>query len=214
MFSSYRHHRAVTSIRTRLLPPFLHWNSSFYRYFPECAQMRSFATSCSDPVAIGQVSLTRRGSALCRCRPHIRASIRRAIEVGGQAKGGINFIVRCFLSPKCLALRQNFSPEMPQPQYLGTGPSEQAPPHHYQAQQHYVGSPSFHPPVQPPAPEQKPAHSFPQIFHYSKCTGKKKAVCVRIFSYHCAKLDADECHIRLGRDQLCRDSQGIEWLCE
>jgi len=107
--------------------------------------------------------------------------------------------------------------EMPQP-HIGPMPYEQAPPSHYQAPQQYTGSPNFHTPVQPPAPKLKPDHSGPRIFHYSKCTGKKRAVCVSVLgdsrSYSYIKIDAGERHVRLGRNQLHGDGQGIERLCK
>jgi len=46
--------------------------------------------------------------------------------------------------------------------------------------QQYFGSPSSHAPVQPPRPKQKLTDDYPRTFHYSKCTGRKKAVCVGI----------------------------------
>ncbi|KAF9647631.1 hypothetical protein BDM02DRAFT_3156037 [Thelephora ganbajun] len=59
-------------------------------------------------------------------------------------------------------------------------PSKQAPPPHYQAPQQHAGSSNLHAPVQPPAPKQKSAHNIPRILRYSKCTGRKKALCVGI----------------------------------
>ena len=196
---------------------FSHCDSFFCRYFPECAQFRSFTRSRSE-LGTGQVSL-RRGNAQRLSRPPIRASIRQAIAgVGSLAGSRANPIVRHFPSLRHLTPRQNSLPELPRPQHAGSVPCDPGPPQHYQAPQQYAGTPNFHAPVQPPPPKQKPAHSGPRIFHYSRCTGKKKAVCVRDFrnsrTCPCVELDVNECHIRLGWNQLRGHGQGIEWLCE
>jgi hypothetical protein len=132
------------------------------------------------------------GNAQCRYRLHIRVPTRQAIGVGSLARNKANSIVRYFPSSRRLTPSQNSLSEMPQPQYTSPMPPEQAPPQHYQIPQQYTGSPNFHAPVQPPAPNRKPSYSVPRIFHYSKCTGRKKAVCVRVFgnsrSYPCAIL--------------------------
>lgn len=154
-----------------------------------------------------------RGNAQRRCKPrtHTRASTNQATAAGSIARSQTNSTVCRFISLR-LTPRQNSLSEIPQPQYAA---SEQAPPQHYQAPQQYTGSSNFHAPVQPPAPKQK--HSIPRIFHYSKCTGKKKAVCVRFGTSRSrpnAKLDADEPCVRIGRDQLHGDAQRIERLRE
>ena len=110
----------TTSIRTQLSYPFSHHSSSFRRYFPECAHIRLFATSYSDP-AIGQVSLMIRGNAQCRYRLHIRASIRRAIGAGGLARNSTNFTVRRFLLPRYLTPTRTLRQECPNRNTLPTG---------------------------------------------------------------------------------------------
>lgn len=75
---------------------------------------------------------------------------------------------------------QSKPPGMPHPQYTSSGPSEPAAPPHYQVSPEYIRPSNFHAPVQPPRPEQKLAHSGSRVFHYSKCTGKKKALCIGI----------------------------------
>ena len=63
-------------------------------------------------------------------------------------------------------------------------PYERGPPQHYQALQQYTGSPNFRAPVLPPPPRRKLTRSGPRAV-YSKCTGKKKAVCVCGFGTSC-----------------------------
>jgi len=68
----------------------------------------------------------------------------------------------------------------PRPRHDSHGPPEQAPPQNYQVPQQYTGSSNPHAPVQPPTPKEKAARIGQRIFHYSKCTGRKKAVCIGI----------------------------------
>ena len=154
-----------------------------------------------------------------RFRARIHASIRRAIAgVESQVGSITNSIKPTVRSPflsRGFIPRQNSSLEMPQPQHAGPVPSQQIPPQYYQVPQQHIGSSSsFHLPVQPPTPNQKPAHSSSRPFHYSKCSGRKKAVCVRVSELLVNPYAKYDTNVRSGRNQLCRDSQGVEWLCE
>lgn len=185
-------------------------NSSFCRSFPEYAQSSSVVPPCSN-LEIDQVCLTNQDNAQCWCRPHhTRVSTRRAIVgVGSLAKSRANSTVRCFPSPRHLIPRQNPLSEMPRPQHASL---VQAPPQHYQVPQQYAGSSNIHAPVQPPAPKRKPVLSGPRIFHYSKCTGRKKALCVRVLgnsrSYPCVGFYADERCVLLRLESITRGWPG------
>ena len=140
-----------------------------------------------------------------RCIALIRASIRRAIagveSQAGSATNSIKPTVRCPFLPRRFIPRQNSSLEMPQPQHAGPVPSQQNPPQYYQVPQQYIGSSSsFHLPVQPPTPNQKPAHSSSRLFHYSKCSGRKKAVCVRVLGLLVDPYAKYDTNFRSGRN--------------
>ena len=103
-------------------------------------------------------------------------------EIRGPARGRINSAVRPLLWDRRLTRKQKSFSEKPQPQRADSGSSDEAPPQQHQAPQQHNRPPDSHAPAQSGPPKQKPAHSIPDIFHYSRCTGRKKAVCVCVSS--------------------------------
>lgn len=154
-----------------------------------------------------------------RFRARIHASIRRAIAgVESQVGSITNSIKPTVRSPflsRGFIPRQNSSLEMPQPQHAGRVPFEQTPPQYYQVpQQHVESASSFYLPVQPPTPNQKPAHGGPRASRYLKSSGRKRAVCVRVLGLVVSPYASPDTDVRSGRNQLYGDAQAIEWLCE
>lgn len=100
---------------------------------------------------------------------------------GRKPGGGQNKLSSLFLSLafRRLTPRHDFSIEKTRPQQISHGPSEPAPPRPLHEPQPNTGPPGPHAPAQPFASKLKPADIGQRIFHYSRCTGKKKAVCVR-----------------------------------
>lgn len=105
---------------------------------------------------------------------------RRVITgIGGLVGGKTTSAVCSFLWLRRLTPKHDLSTEKTRPQQIGPGPSEPSPPQPPHAPQPNTRPPGPQAPVHPPAPKLKPADIGQRIFHYSKCTGKKKALCVR-----------------------------------
>lgn len=206
----------TTSTRTRLSYPFSHHSSSFCRYFPECAQIRLFATSCSDP-AIGQVSLMIRGNAQFRYRLRIRVSIRRAIGAGGLARNSTNFTVRRFLLPRYLTPDRNLRQGCPNRNTLPTGHLSR-PLTSITRRRSSMLDPQTYTPQYNPLPRNGRPPTMAHGYSTTRNVRERRRHYAWVSSDSCfyppAKLGADECHIRSGRNQLYWDSQGIEWLCK
>lgn len=84
---------------------------------------------------------------------------------------------------------QNKLRKVPRPQYAGFGPTKGVP-YGYQAPANYAGFPNPQGKAQPH--KHSFANKFPRIFHYSRCTGTKKAVCIGI-NYKGSKKELNGC---------------------
>ena len=182
---------------------------------PQSAPVFDRSLPCAD-LGIGQNPPMGKRKARRRHKPRLHMPTRR-VKAGtrGSVKSRRNS--RCL--PRYLTPRHDYSSDTTRSQYVNPGPHGERPPQHYtHAPQPNTGSSDFHAPVHPPAPKQKVARFGPRIFHYSRCTGRKKAVCVRVSGnsllYLWVKLDALESCIHLDWNQLYRVEQGFGWLCE